>query len=144
MKKETGIQESLMGLIHQYKKNIRHAVNARELGLTGMHVRVINILARLPKSEATANELVKLLGRDKAQIARLLKELIFNGLVTKQENPLDKRSQLLVLTEQGKQLTQTIKQAEQQILAQMQAGLTPEELSLFNQITLKMMNNLNR
>ena len=142
MKHNKTLQDSLGQLIHQYKRHIRAAVNANALGLTGMHVKLIHTIESFSELPCTANDLVQLLARDKAQIARLIKELIANNIIEKLPNPDDKRSQLLKLTTSGKALTQQIKQADQDIKQQMQRGLSEQELELFESVLEKMVKNL--
>lgn len=56
------------------------------------------------KSPGTVSGIVDLTQNDKAQVSRAVSELIKKGLVAKQDNPEDKRSSLLYLTDDGKSL----------------------------------------
>lgn len=135
------LQDVLFSVMHGYKTTIRHNIRAQTLGLNGMHVRVLHALES-DAQLATANDIVQKLQRDKAQVARLIKELISMELIVKSKNPNDKRSQLLQLTEQGIELTQKIRQAQNKVVEQMVAGITPTELDQFKVIMDKMINNL--
>lgn len=86
------VREYILSLSQYYRVNVRTAVNANELGLNGMHVRCLHVIANAP--DCTANYIVRSMGRDKSQIARLVKEMISKGWIEKQASREDKRSQI--------------------------------------------------
>ena len=51
------LREYILSLSQFYRVNIRTAVNASELGLNGMHVRCLHVIANTP--DCTANCIVK-------------------------------------------------------------------------------------
>jgi len=59
-------------------------------------------------SPSTVSELVESTQNDKAQVSRSAASLISKGYVRKEGNPLDKRSSLLYLTEEGQTLYQEV------------------------------------
>ncbi|MDP5029824.1 MAG: MarR family transcriptional regulator [Paraglaciecola sp.] len=135
-----GLRETIFGLAQIYRGHIKTAVNANELGLNGMHVRCLHIIAN--QSHCTANALVQLLGKDKAQIARLVKDMIEKGWLVKQASPSDKRSQILTLSGSGLALLQKISQLEKEIEASLLAGLSSQDVADFKRIAGLMLNNL--
>lgn len=134
------LREYILSLSQHYRINIRTALNANELGLNGMHVRCFDVIANT--SDCTANYIVKNMGRDKAQIARLVKEMIDKGWIEKQVSREDKRSQILSLTASGRQLQQRISLLEQEIESTLLKGLSAQDVSDFHRIAAKMLANL--
>ena len=60
------------------------------------------ILKHIHETEnCTANYLADITERDKGQVTRLVQEVVNQELVIKTQNPHDKRSQFLLLTEKG-------------------------------------------
>ena len=72
----SSLANTLFALMQNYRVTIREAINAGELGLNAMHVRCLHIIAATP--QCTANDIVNQTQRDKAQIARLVKELFYS------------------------------------------------------------------
>jgi len=134
------MREYILSLSQHYRLNIRTAVNANELGLNGMHVRCLHVIANTP--ECTANYIVRSMGRDKAQIARLVKEMIGKGWIKKQASREDKRSQILSLTASGRQLQQKISLLEQDLESTILNGLSAQDVKDFHRIAGKMLTNL--
>lgn len=134
------LREYILSLSQYYRINIRTAVNANELGLNGMHVRCLYVIAHAP--DCTANYIVKNMGRDKAQIARLVKEMISKGWIEKQASREDKRSQILSLTASGRQLQQKISLLEQDLESTILNGLSAQDVKDFHRIAGKMLANL--
>jgi len=132
--------ECILNLSQYYRLNIRAAVNANELGLNGMHVRCLRVIASTPA--CTANCIVKNMGRDKAQIARLVKDMIAKGWVEKQASSEDKRSHILTLSDSGQKLQQKISVIEKDIEKTILKGLSEEEVAEFQRIAAKMLDNL--
>jgi len=127
-------------LFESYRIALRHELNATQLGLNAMLVKCVTLIANTP--HCTANDICTTLNRDKAQIARLIKEATLKGWVKKQPSANDKRSYILTLSETGLQLNEQIKKAKQKIHAQMQLGLSEEEIAIFSRISDKIAVNL--
>lgn len=58
---------------------------------------------------APMNQIVMMMGRDKAQLSRMFTNLERRGLVSRSENETDQRSSLLSLTAEGEGFVETIK-----------------------------------
>ena len=80
--------------------------------------------------------------RDKAQITRVLKELLNDGLIEKRPNPKDGRSQLLIPTERGAAVLTELIQAEQNTADVMTRSLGQQELEQFAELAARMVENL--
>ena len=136
------LREYILSLSQFYRVNIRTAVNASELGLNGMHVRCLHVIANTP--DCTANCIVKNMGRDKAQIARLVKEMIAKSWIEKHASTEDKRSQILSLSESGTQQQQKISLLEKTIESTILTGLSKQDEADFKRIAGKMLENLTK
>ena len=134
------LREYILSLSQFYRVNIRAAVNANELGLNGMHVRCLHIIATT--QTCTANYIVQSMGRDKAQIARLVKEMLDKGWLEKQVDEQDKRSQILTLSASGEQLQQKISRLENEIENTILTGLSSQDVADFQRIAGQMLDNL--
>ena len=137
---ETTIANTLFTLMQNYRVTIREAINANELGLNAMHVKCLHIIHNYPS--CTANDIVNKSQRDKAQIARLIKELLALNLINKCPNDNDKRSFILSFTAEGSLLFDKLLAAEQQVNDKMCKDLTPEQINDFLATAKKISNNL--
>jgi len=123
------ISDTVFSIVNSYRLTMRATLKANEIGLNAMHVKCLSFINR--GEICTANDIVTFFARDKAQIARLIKEMIDNKWLTKTANPEDRRSQLLSLTEEGKALAELISKTQQNVHKKMQENLTVEELQAF-------------
>ena len=91
--------DRLQGLMHQVKGRMLDGAQTGGHGLPPVEARVLSYFARHPGS--TQRALVQHSGRDKAQIARIVKGLLERGLLQGDPDPADGRSVLLGPTEAG-------------------------------------------
>jgi DNA-binding MarR family transcriptional regulator len=138
---DNSISDTVFAFVHSYRLAMRTGLNASELGLNYMHVKCLTFIES--NKACTANDIVNFFARDKAQIARLVKDMITNAWVIKTDNPEDRRSQLLSLTDEGKRLASLIAETQSNVHQQMQKNLTDQELEDFKRITNTIVNNLN-
>ncbi len=127
-------------LVHSLKQNMQKQIEALNLGISPMHVRVFKIIANKPACSAV--DIAHFLGRDKAQVTRLLNGLIEQGLIIKAPNPEDKRSQCLRISEKGQGIMAKIVKLDKATLLQIKQGVSDEELEIFQKIADKMAKNL--
>ncbi|WP_049722535.1 MarR family winged helix-turn-helix transcriptional regulator [Gilvimarinus polysaccharolyticus] len=132
--------EATFYLAHAIKQQLGSQLEAHQLGIAPMHVRVLKIIHK--RKSCTAIDIANLFKRDKAQITRLLKGLIDQGLVKKESNPEDKRSQLLVLTPQGKALQEDLLSISEQMQKQMTQDIDEKDLDVFIKVAQTMTKNL--
>lgn len=137
---QTSLSSALFTLAQSYRVTVREAINANELGLNALHVRCLHIIAET--QHCTANDIVAKTGRDKAQIARLVKDLIKLELVSKCADENDKRCLILSFTEQGKALFSRLEVAEQQVDSRLCEGLTETQITEFVSTATTMINNI--
>jgi len=136
----SSLANTLFALMQNYRVTIREAINAGELGLNAMHVRCLHIIAATP--QCTANDIVNQTQRDKAQIARLVKELLALNLIDKNASEHDKRCFILSFTAQGCALYDKLLNAEQHVNAQMCENLNPQQINDFLDTAQQMIKNM--
>ncbi|MGO2365926.1 MAG: MarR family winged helix-turn-helix transcriptional regulator [Pseudoalteromonas sp.] len=137
---QQNLAATLFTLAQSYRVTVRNSINANELGINALHVRCLHIIAQTP--DCTANDIVQQTQRDKAQIARLLKELIKLNLVTKCADENDKRSFILSFTTAGEQLLQKLHAAEQSVDELLCKGLDQSQIDNFLHTANTMISNI--
>ncbi|WP_339896739.1 MarR family transcriptional regulator [uncultured Gilvimarinus sp.] len=141
MSASPNIHDTLWQLAFHIKVQCKRAVQEFGVKLGGMHVRALLLIQAQPQ-QCTANHLCAVSGRDKAQITRIVKDLEDQQLIERRPNPNDGRSQILLLTTDGRALLKKIRSAEQEVEAQYVQGLSPQEREAFIAIGQKMLGNL--
>ena len=91
--------ESIHSLMHLYRAQQYRVLRDGPHDLTHMEYKVMSFFAAHP--DATLRELVQRFGRDKAQLARLIKELRDKALLQGQVDAVDRRITRLRLTASG-------------------------------------------
>lgn len=80
---------------HQATAGMQRALREAELGLVAMEARTLRFVARHPG--CTQNDIVRESGRDKAQIARVIKALLDRGEIRRlADEPGEKRLRLQI------------------------------------------------
>ncbi|MCG9630880.1 MarR family transcriptional regulator [Vibrio sp. Isolate30] len=133
--------DSLFKLVHAVKRNVHEKIEALDLDIAPMHVRVLKIITKKP--QCTAVDIANFLDRDKAQVTRLLSALIKQELIVKEPNPEDKRSQCLAITERGKAIVDQLSEVDSEMFEKMKIGIDSVELATFERVAKKMAQNLN-
>lgn len=137
---QSDLASTLFTLAQSYRVTVRKAIDASELGLNALHVRCLHLIA--DTANCTANDIVAITQRDKAQIARLIKELIAQELITKCADVNDKRCFILSLTTKGHALFKQLLAAEQQVSEQLCRNLTNTQITEFLTVANKMIGNI--
>ena len=94
--------DRMHSLMHELKHHMHEAMSAEGNGLGMMEARCLHYFAH--HRDATQSDLVQHSGRDKAQIARIVKSLIERGLLLGRPNPADRRSQVMSVSANGEAL----------------------------------------
>lgn len=102
----------------------QHVVEGAE-GLTGFQARLINLIGR--NQGVSQNAIGARIGRDKAQVARTIKELEALGLVTRDAHPTDGRAKCLSLTDAGRLLHGRLMNLREQLATEALAALSRTE-----------------
>lgn len=108
---------------------ISKAFKERGHDLTPEHWGVLNVLRRCEGEHQTA--LAAHLGKDKPNLTRILDVLEKRGLVTREPNPRDRRSQLPLLTEAGRGTLAELEPVMAEIKAEVFGPIEPEQYRIF-------------
>ena len=136
------LRNMFIQLMGGMKQSLSHAMKAQGLNLSPLHFVVMHSVHHTPG--CTSNALAELLKKDKGQLTRLVKDLVNHGFVKKVANPTDRRSQYIVLTEEGLESFRRLEQYDFATLESMREGISDEELAQFMSIGAKMIANMDR
>lgn len=135
------LADPLQQLTHAYKSHMRCAIQAAGIELPITYIRILKGIAG--NTQCTAQALSARMRRDKAQITRALNDLLEQGLISKSDNPQDRRSHWLQLTPSGETLMQRLLELESRTARHMSRGLDEEQLQTFIHLAQHMADNLN-
>jgi DNA-binding MarR family transcriptional regulator len=96
------VLERVHAIMHLYRSAQQRSLRAGPHDLAHMEIKVLGFFARRPG--ATQSDLAAHSGRDKAQLARLIRGLRDRGLLDAKADETDKRSTRLALSEAGKEM----------------------------------------
>lgn len=117
--------DSLHNVMHLYRARQLRALRDGAFELTPMEFKALGYVARHPG--CTQSDLVERFGRDKGQLARLLKGLRDRGLLESRVDPADKRSTLLAPSAAGEQLHRILRDEAAEVARQATAGLSASQ-----------------
>lgn len=121
----TEVLDRLHTLMHGLRRHLQEAVREDGDGLGPMEARCLGFFMR--HEGASQSDLVQHSGRDKAQIARIVKTLHERGLLQSAPDPDDGRCQRVTLTEQGRAMQRTMQLRRQRFERAMLAGFDEGE-----------------
>ena len=123
------VEDELMELVHrvmhQYRAGQYAEVRARLSDITHMEGRVLGFVGRHP--EATLSDLARHSGRDKAQLARLVKALRERELLRAEPDPADRRNVRLAVTATGQDVLRSLQQHTRRLATRAVRGLDAGE-----------------
>lgn len=122
---ETAVLELVHQVMHAFRSQQYRALDDPEHGITHMEAKVLGFFARRPG--ATQRELAEHSGRDKAQIARLIKGLRERGLLDGEPDAEDRRNLRLQLTEAGRAIQRMLQHGGRKLEARALAGFSEAE-----------------
>lgn len=118
-------------LMHRLKRRMQQATQAageaEGLVLVPMEARTLGFFAR--HAGATAQDLVDHAGRDKAQVARLVKGLVERGLLAAAPDVQDRRRQTLTVTPAGRRFERRMAAERRRIEQAALAGIDADDLA---------------
>jgi DNA-binding MarR family transcriptional regulator len=120
--KPPGVLDLVHTVMHQYRSLQYQVLRDGPHEITHMESKVLDYFGRHPG--ATQSDLAQFSGRDKAQLARLIKSLRERGLVQGTEDATDRRSVSLALTAAGRTVLATLQQQTRQVEAAAVAGFS--------------------
>ncbi|WP_439607740.1 MarR family winged helix-turn-helix transcriptional regulator [Hydrogenophaga sp.] len=136
----TEVLDRLHTLMHGLRRHLQEAVREDGEGLGPMEARCLGYFMR--HEGATQSDLVQHAGRDKAQIARIVKALHERGLLQSTPDPDDGRCQRVTLTEQGRSMQRTMQLRRQRFERAMLAGFSDGERAQLQAQLDRMLTNL--
>ena len=122
---DEAVLELVHAVMHQFRAQQYRALEGAADGVTHMEGKVLGFFAR--HAGATQSELAQHSGRDKAQLARLIKGLRDRGLLACEADENDRRNVKLSLTTAGQSVQRVLQQQARLLDAQAMAGLSPAE-----------------
>ena len=134
------LSDALFSLVHTVRNHIKQEIKQLELELSPMHLKSLKVISMI--EGCTGQKLSDFMGRDKAQINRLIKELVNQELIIKTENEKDKRSQYLELSAKGAKFLLMFQKAEKTVFNKMVDDIPAEKIGAFIELTQKLKNNL--
>ena len=94
-----------------------------------------SVLCRLEQAPRTPGELAEIERVAKPSMTRTVGALVDRGLVLRQDDPLDGRSVILSLSEEGRRSVRTIRRKRDAWMASRVSRLTPEEQDVLARAT---------
>ncbi len=136
------ILELVHSIMHEYRsmqfRLLRDGPQAA--AVTHMDAKVLGFFDRRPG--ATQSDLAEHSGRDKAQLARLIKGLREQGLLQAEADEADRRSVRLSLTPEGKAIQRGLRQQARRLSAKALAGLGEAEQTQLLALLQRLRENL--
>jgi DNA-binding MarR family transcriptional regulator len=137
-------QEEVLDLVHtvmhRYRSQQYQVLRGGPHDITHMESKVLDYFGSHPS--ATQSDLSGHSGRDKAQLARLIKTLRDRGLLAGKAGETDRRSVHLMLTADGESVLRALQQQAQRLNAKAVAGLSKAEQRQFAELLQRVKANL--
>lgn len=134
--------ESIHAVMHLFRAEQYRAFRDGPHPLTHMEGRLLGFFARRP--DATLSELVAHSGRDKGQLARLIKTLKDRGLLEASAEQADKRSVRLRLSAEGRSIHQTLRRQSARLAKLAVKGLDDADCARLAGLLARVKTNLER
>jgi DNA-binding MarR family transcriptional regulator len=119
------VLELIHTVMHQYRSQQYQVLRDGGHDITHMEKKVLGYVDRHP--DATQSDMARDSGRDKAQLARLIKGLRERGLLDSQADAADRRNLRLSLTADGRSVLRTLDQQSRRVATQAVAGMSAAE-----------------
>ena len=131
------LAEGVVQLINAVVKGVERQIEPA--GLISMEFSILKSFAE--KSEWTVTQLADVLPADAPRISRLVSKLVDRGLLRRRRRTDDRRVVLLRLTQQGKDLSDELRQRVNEHESRLLEGVSPEELETLRAVTSKILAN---
>ena len=139
-------RRTILEVAFRLQIDVRNSLGDRlhelDIDLVPMQLRTLRAIWNA--DDVTAQHIVSTLKRDKAQVTRLLNELVARKLVYRLPNPNDKRSKLLKLTDEGNQIFRQIEEIEKVVFEEMVEGISDEDLQIFFKVADQLTENMRK
>lgn len=128
MKNDTDLLDIFADVSNAYQALLRRSTEVEDLQLSSFQARALAMIARQPG--LSQRLLAELAARDKAQVARTVKELEGKNYVERRASAGDWRAHALYLTTDGQAVYEILLQRRAQIAAPMLTSLSEAEKSM--------------
>lgn len=135
------VLELVHRLMHDYRAVQYRTLRDGSLGVTHMEAKVLGFFHQRPG--ATQSDLAQDNGRDKAQMARLIKGLRDRGLLTAEVDETDRRNVRLSLSPAGQGIQRALRQQSRRLGAKAISGLSEREHQQLLSLLHRVRGNLN-
>lgn len=132
--------ELIHTVMHQVRSQQYQVLRDGAHDITHMESKVLGYFHRHPG--ATQSDLARDNGRDKAQLARLIKGLRDRGLLDAQADEADRRNVRLTPTAQGAAVLSALRQASDRVAARAVTGLSEDEQAQLVALLRRVQQNL--
>jgi DNA-binding MarR family transcriptional regulator len=122
---EDELMELVHRVMHQYRSEQYQVLRGGPNDITHMESKVLGYIGRHPG--ATQSDLARDSGRDKAQLARLIKGLRERGLLAGEADEADRRNVRLALTSEGESVLRLLQQQTRRLATKAVAGIDAAE-----------------
>lgn len=122
---DNDVLEAIHGVMHQVRSQQFRVLRDGPHDLTHMESKVLGYFGRHPG--ATQSDLAQHSGRDKAQLARLIKGLRDRGLLLAEADEADRRNVRLTLSPVGRAVQRALQQEARRLNACAVAGFSAQE-----------------
>jgi DNA-binding MarR family transcriptional regulator len=143
MNRKTAHEDNLLELVHSVMHSFRsqqfQALREGPLAITHMESKALGYLKRHPG--ATQSDLARDSGRDKAQLARVIKSLRDKQLLQAEADAEDRRNLRLTLTAEGQAALGVLQQQAQRLARQAEAGLSAGERQQLTELLQRVKRN---
>lgn len=139
---DTEILDHLHSLMHGLRRHLHEVAREDGQGLAPMEARCLAYFVRQPGH--TQSDLVQHAGRDKAQIARIVKALHERGLLRSEPDPQDGRRQCISATAAGRAAQQAMRQHIARFEKRLVTGLSKAERAALLALLARMQGNISR
>jgi len=137
---DEAVLELVHAVMHQFRAQQYRALEGATDGVTHMEGKVLGFFAR--HAGATQSDLAQHSGRDKAQLARLIKGLRERGLLHAEADDADRRNVHLQLTDAGQTMLRTLRSQGRKLEARAVAGLSADQRRQLAELLLHVKRNL--
>ena len=134
----------ILYLVHKGRENYEQALKkcAEETGLSKQEVEVLFVFYNSNNCKR-ACDIVSCRGLSKAYVSKALANLTKKGLVT-METESDRRYQKILLTDSAFKIVLQIRQAIEESIASLTAGISKEDLKIFMKVIQEMTFNVQK
>jgi len=137
---EDELMELVHRVMHQYRSEQYQVLRGTPSDITHMESKVLGYVGR--HAGATQSDLARDSGRDKAQLARLIKGLRERGLLQAEPDPEDRRNLRLALTSAGEEVLGLLRQHTRRLATRAVSGLDAAERAQLVSLLRRVSENL--